>query len=375
MNAADCRILIVDDEPANIVLLQRMLGVAGYSNLITANGASRAEELIKERNLDLVLLDLHMPEVDGFDVLRALPRMLDRTDYLPILVLTADATKVAKETALALGARDFLTKPFDNTEVLLRVRNLLETRLLHLELATHNQKLEDEVRKRTTELSQAVRRLKETEADLRASRGETVTKLAIAAEFRDDETAKHIHRMSRYCKLLARGTGANEERSELIRLASSMHDIGKIGISDTVLLKPGKLTPAERVHVERHAEIGHQILTCSKSELLQLAATIALAHHERIDGTGYPRGLSGTDIPFEARIAAIADVFDALTTDRVYRKAFHLGEALRILHNGRGTHFDSDLFDLFVDSIDDVLAIRETHAEMESHNISSKQAV
>jgi putative two-component system response regulator len=359
MNATELKILIADDEQANVVLLQRMLEGAGYKNLMTAGDGLTAKGLIEGGGVDLVLLDLHMPEMSGFDVLRALPDIVDKSTFLPVLVLTADATRGAKETALGLGAKDFLTKPFDNVEVVLRVGNLLQTRLLHLELAGHNHRLEDEVYKRTAELSRAVDRLEEAQGSLQASREETITKLATAAEFRDEETAEHIHRMSRYCGLLAHRAGLSEDRCELIRLASEMHDIGKIGVPDRILLKPDRLSHAERGQMERHAEIGYQILKDSDSELLQLAATIALAHHERVDGSGYPRGLGGADISFEARIAAIADVFDALTTDRVYREALGVGDSLELMHEGRGTHFDAEVLDLFVDSIDDVLLIRE----------------
>jgi putative two-component system response regulator len=360
----DVRILIVDDEPANVILLERMLENAGYSNLCTARDGAGAMKQIESRDPDLVLLDLHMPEVDGFDVLRALPNLVDPGSFLPVLVLTADATRTAKETALGLGAKDFLSKPFDNLEVLLRVGNLIQTRLLHLELAGQNLRLEDEVMKRTAELSRAVERLEEVQGSLEASRQETITRLATAAEFRDEETAEHIHRMSQFCGLLAQQAGIGSERCELIRLASEMHDIGKIGVPDNVLLKPGKLTEGERQQMQLHAEIGYRILKDSDSELLQLAAGIALAHHERVDGRGYPRGLSGSEISFEARIAAIADVFDALTTDRVYRKALDVDDALEIMDEGRGGHFDPEMLDLFVDSIDDVLVIKKTPPEM-----------
>lgn len=364
MKPTDLRILIVDDEPANVILLERMLENAGYSNLCTARDGADALDQIKERDPDLVLLDLHLPDVDGFDVLRAMPDLVDRGSYLPVLVLTADATRSAKETALSLGAKDFLTKPFDNLEVLLRVGNLIQTRLLHVELAGQNHRLEDEVSKRTAELRQAVERLEEAQGSLEASRQETITRLATAAEFRDEETAEHIHRMSQFCGLLAHQAGVDSERCELIRLASEMHDIGKIGVPDNVLLKPGKLSEGERAQMELHAEIGYRILKDSDSELLQLAAGIALAHHERVDGSGYPQGLSGSEISFEARIAAIADVFDALTTDRVYRKALALDDALELMDEGRGGHFDPEMLDLFLGSIQDVLVIKEAPQEM-----------
>jgi putative two-component system response regulator len=193
-----------------------------------------------------------------------------------------------------------------------------------------------------------------------------VNRLSIAAEFRDNETAQHIRRMSHYCALLAAKTGMDREKTDLIRVASQMHDVGKIGIPDSILLKNGRLTPQERIVIEQHPGIGHRILRGSTSELLQIAATIALSHHERIDGAGYPNKIKGDDIPIEARVAAIADVFDALTTNRVYRGAFHLQEAVDIMKEGRGTQFDADLLDLFLESLSEVLEIK---GELESEVI------
>jgi len=200
------------------------------------------------------------------------------------------------------------------------------------------------------DLHQAIAHLRRSEAELQVSREEMIRRLAWAVEFRDVETGRHTERMGRYCSTLARRIGLDEEQCELIRIASGLHDIGKIGIPDSVLLKPGQLTAEERAIVERHAEIGHSILAGSASPLLELAATIALTHHERIDGTGYPRGLAGDDIPLEGRIAAVADVFDALTSRRPYREAYEAGDALELMARGRGTQFDPYVFDLFLDS-------------------------
>jgi putative two-component system response regulator len=214
------------------------------------------------------------------------------------------------------------------------------------------------VRERTAELSNAIQELERTQQELRTSRRETIERLAIAAELRDDQTASHIRRMSRYCELLARKTGADEERCESIKLAGAMHDVGKIGIPDNILLKPGALTPGEYRLMKQHAELGYQILSGSDSETLDIAATIALTHHERMDGGGYPHGLSGDEIPVEGRIAGIADVFDAVTTDRVYRKAYSLGEGIEIMKEGRGRSFDLELLDVFLDSMVEVLEVQ-----------------
>jgi putative two-component system response regulator len=219
------------------------------------------------------------------------------------------------------------------------------------------------VKDRTADLWDAIARLERAERDLRTSREETIERLAIAAEFRHDETAQHIQRMSRYCALLARNAGMDSERSETIRVASLMHDVGKIGIPDYILLKPGPLTPDERAIMQQHTDIGFRILAGSSSELLATAADIAWTHHERVDGSGYPRGLKGEAIPIEGRIAAIADVFDALSSDRAYKTAFSLVTAVEGMRKARGTHFDPELLDVFLNSIDEVLEIKEQYAD------------
>jgi putative two-component system response regulator len=277
-----------------------------------------------------------------------------------VMVTGQDDTALAN-SALELGAYGYVVKPFQGNEILINVFNALRRRSLEIDNRRHRQRLEQMVQARTAELWKAVQDLEWARDELEASRSETIEKLSIAAEFRDDETAHHIHRMSRYCALLARQAGADEERSELIRVASIMHDVGKIGIPDHILLKPGKLTPEEFTIMKTHAEIGHRILAGSDSDLLKLAADIALTHHEWFDGSGYPHGLVGEEIPFEGRVGTIADVFDALTTNRVYRRAYNLGEALEIMKQGRGGQFDPHLLDLFLDAMPDILRIKEQH--------------
>ena len=208
-----------------------------------------------------------------------------------------------------------------------------------------------------------VDRLQMAERELKLTQDAVVERLSIAAEFRDDETARHVQRMSRYTALLASRAGADAERTEEVRIASVMHDVGKIGIPDSILLKPGKLTPEERRIMEQHSEIGYRILSGSRSKLLTLAAQIAWTHHERVDGNGYPRRIAGEDIPVEGRMAAIADVFDALTSNKVYKKASPLPQAVEIMKEGRGSHFDAELLDLFLDSIDEVVRIKEHYAD------------
>jgi putative two-component system response regulator len=345
----DARILVVDDLEANVVLLERMLKAGGYTRVERECDSRAALERFERSRPDLVLLDLHMPHMDGFAVLERLAELTDG-EYLPTLVLTADVTAETKRRALAAGARDFLAKPLDHSELLLRIANLLETRFLHQELTNANARLEDAVAARTHELREAVTSLERAHED-------TLQRLAVAAEARDDDTASHVSRMSRYCGHLARLIGEDERRCEVIRLASQLHDVGKIAIPDSILRKPGPLTPEERVVMQRHAEIGHRILGGSGSELLRLAATIALNHHEHIDGNGYPRGLRGDEIPLEARIAAVADVFDALMSDRVYRKAYPLPAVVDIMREQRGSQFDEDLVDAFLGDLDGILGL------------------
>jgi putative two-component system response regulator len=339
---------------------------AGYTNLRPISDPSAVVASVLSEGADVVLLDLHMPGLDGIAVMKALSEALPGPASVPIVVLTADVTRESRDRALRAGAKDFLVKPLDPTEVVLRVGNLLETRALHLSMRAHSERLQELVGERTTAMWSSITRVQEVQEELRLSRHETVARLAIAAELRDTETGAHIERMSRYCALLARASGSDELRAELIRLASQMHDVGKIGIPDSVLLKPGALTSEERTVMETHTDIGHRILAGSRSELLQLAATIALTHHERFDGGGYPRNLSADDIPLVGRIAAIADVFDALTSRRVYRGALQIVEALGIMAEGRGTRFDAVLLEAFFDTMPEVLEIQSEQRHEDS---------
>ncbi len=356
------KILIVDDHAPNIELLEKMVGRAGFTEILSTTDPREAVDRVRAERPDILLLDLQMPHLDGFQVMSLLSGVPEAA-YMPVLVLTADSSSESKRMALSGGATDFLAKPFDPVEVVLRIKNLLQMRRLQVQLRNHNESLEVQVRERTADLWESIRRLERAEHDLERSQAETVRRLSIAAEFRDDETARHIERMSRYCALLYERSGAGDVSSKSMLIASQMHDIGKIGTPDSILLKPGPLTPEERAVMERHAEDGWRILEGSDSHLLQLAATIALTHHERVDGSGYPHRLRGDEIPREGRIAAIADVFDALSTDRVYRRALPLPEVWRIMRAGRGTHFDGGLLDVFFDAMDEFIAILEGHGD------------
>jgi putative two-component system response regulator len=344
----DSRILIVDDQRPNVLLLEKILAAHGYQQLIGITDPREVDALQEQHDFDLILLDLNMPHRDGFEVIEAL-RRASPEDYPPILVLTAQSDQDSRLRALELGARDFLTKPFDYTEVLSRIRNLLEVRLLHKRVVQQNEELEERVRARTLELHD--------------TRLEIIRRLGRAAEYRDNETGYHILRMSHYSALLARAAGMDAAECDMLLDASPMHDVGKIGIPDRILLKPGKLDADEWAIMKTHARIGAEILTGHDSPLMRLASLIAATHHEKWDGSGYPEGLAGEAIPLAGRVTAVCDVFDALTTVRPYKQAWPVEEAFAYLRDNAGMHFDPGLAALFCSLREEVLAIRSRFAE------------
>lgn len=352
-------ILVVDDEEPIRRLLGYLLQSHGYS-VALAGDAREARQKLDERPYALMLCDVNMPGESGMDLVRNL--LGERPDTAAIMVTGLDSSVLAN-AALDMGAFGYIVKPFESNEVLIDVANALRRRRLEMENRLHRENLEDVVRTRTMALQQALEWLERSEKELRLSREETIQRLAIAAEFRDSSTAQHIHRMSHYCELLARKAGLSPERCDIIRTASPMHDIGKIGTPDHVLLKPGKFTSEEFSVIAQHAEIGYRILSGSDAELLNVAAVIAYTHHEKYDGTGYPRGLKGESIPIEGRIASIADAFDALTTQRVYKPAFELSHAIELMLKHRGDHFDPDLLDVFIASMEDITRIHDQYAD------------
>lgn len=352
-------ILVVDDEEPIRRLLGYMLQTHGYTVTLAAD-AREARQRMDEQPFALMLCDVNMPGESGMDLVRNL--LADHPHIAAIMVTGLDSSVLAN-AALDMGAFGYIVKPFESNEVLIDVANALRRRRLEMENRLHRDNLEEIVRTRTMALQQALEWLERSEKELRLSREETIERLAIAAEFRDSSTAQHIQRMSHYCELLARKVGLAPERVDLIRTASPMHDIGKIGTPDHVLLKPGKFTAAEFDVISQHSAIGYKILSGSDSELLKVAALIAWTHHERYDGTGYPRKLKGEDIPIEGRIASIADNFDALTTARVYKPAFDFEHARDLMIKERGKHFDPDLLDLFLSSPEDLRHIHEQYAD------------
>jgi putative two-component system response regulator len=331
---ADARILVIDDEPSIVKVVSTILARAGYQHVHGLTDGMQAESTVRQLQPDLILLDLRMPNRDGLQVLDALVALVPRSTYLPIVMLTGDDRPEVRAAALARGARDFLHKPFDRTEVLLRIQNLLETRGLHRRLEGQNRILEERVKERTRELE--------------ASQLEVLQRLAGAGEYRDDDTGLHTARVAATAATLALAAGLDTREVDLLTRAAPLHDVGKIGIPDSVLLKPGKLTPEEMGVMRRHTIIGARILEGSRSPLMQLAESVALRHHEKWDGTGYPDNLAGERIPLPARIVAVADVFDALSHARPYRPAWTIDATLTEIARLRGTHFDPWLTDLFL---------------------------
>jgi putative two-component system response regulator len=332
---ADAPILMVDDERANILVLERLLQKAGYRNVRSTTDPRTVLGLVAELRPDLLLLDLKMPGLDGFEILELLRvgAAASSEPSLPVLVLTADATKETKRRALAAGATDFLTKPFDLDEVLLRIANMLDLRSLTLELRAKNASLEDRVFERTRELEE--------------SHIETFERLALAAEYRDDDTGQHTRRVGRMAALLGQELGVGPDVVQLLERAAGLHDVGKIGIPDAILLAPRKLTVEEFDVVKTHTVIGAKILSGSRSPLMRMAEEIAWSHHERWDGGGYG-GAVAEEIPLTGRITTVADVFDALTHARPYKDAWPLERAIEEIAQQRGDQFDPRVVDAFV---------------------------
>lgn len=336
-------ILIVDDESANVRLMEKILQRHGYQNIHTTTDPTAVEALCEKIRFDAFLIDIRMPRLDGFQLMTLLQQKFVN-DYLPVLVFTAQTDMQTRLKALELGAKDFLTKPFDQLEAVTRIRNLLEVRLMHNRVREQNRLLEEQVRLRTAELYQ--------------TRQEVIRRLGLAAEYRDNETGNHIIRMSRYSYLLAIAHGLSEAEAEIIANAAPMHDIGKIGIPDRILLKPGKLDAEEWMTMQTHVEIGADILSGSATTLMETARLIALHHHEKWDGSGYPAGLRGEQISIAGRICALADVFDALTVQRPYKPAWTLSATLAFIEAEAGKHFDPQLAPLIKDILPEILVIK-----------------
>jgi len=338
-------ILIVDDNTANIALLEDLLEDEGYDEYSSTTDPRTVLSLCQEEEFDLILLDIRMPYMNGIEVMQALKKNFP-TDgyYLPIIVLTAQLDEETRRQSLACGAKDFLTKPFQHWEALMRIQNQLETRYYYKRQMLRADLLEREVVKRTKEIHSV--------------QLEIVCRLGLAGEFRDNETGAHVVRMSRISERIARGAGLDEKTCELILHSSAMHDVGKIGIPDSILLKQGKLDKEEWEIMKSHTEIGAQIIGDYPADIFWMAGVIASSHHEKWDGSGYPQGLKGEEIPISARIAAISDVFDALLSVRPYKEPWPLEKALAVMKEDSGSHFDPVLIEVFFNCLDEILEIR-----------------
>ncbi|ACJ28191.1 Response regulator receiver:Metal-dependent phosphohydrolase, HD subdomain protein [Shewanella piezotolerans WP3] len=329
-------LLVVDDTPANIDVLAGMLK-DDYQIKVAKNGEI-ALKIARRLPLDLILLDIMMPGIDGFEVCRRL-KSDHTTRHIPIIFVTAKITAEDELKGLELGAVDYITKPFNPPIVQQRVKT---------QLALFNQSRELAIK------------VKQKTAELAATQLKVIQKLGRAAEYKDNETGMHVIRMSHYTHILAKAAGMCEADADMLMAASPMHDIGKIGISDAILRKPGKLTDDEFKEMKKHAEIGAEIIGENESELLKMAKIVAISHHEKWNGTGYPYGLKGEDIPRIGRIVAIADVFDALTCERPYKRAWSVEEAIAHLQQQAGEHFDPQLVPLFLEHMDEITKIMQS---------------
>lgn len=396
------RILTVDDDKINLQLLNTILKGMDFDVLQALNAKVGLEILEKENDIDLIVTDLMMPEMDGYEFTKKVKSHPEMAN-IPVIMLTSLGQKKDKIKALESGVDDFLNKPLDKTELTLRVQAFLKVKKYNDSLSNEKKQLELTLSEKentlvktladlknlsddklfliqlledeSMKLLSAYRQLKETNIQMRNSNLEIIASLATAAEFRDNETGMHIKRVSNYCALIAKKVGLPDDKCEEILNTSPMHDIGKIGIPDIILLKPGSLTPDEWKIMKTHAYIGYTILNGIKSDIMNTAATIAYTHHEKWNGEGYPRGLKKEEIPLEGRICAIADVFDALTSKRVYKDAFSVEKAVDILKEGRASHFDPDLLDLFIDALDEVVEIKEKYQDTDEDLLQHEERI
>ncbi|MCK9364389.1 MAG: two-component system response regulator [Syntrophales bacterium] len=350
-------ILVVDDEDRNRRLMEALLIPLGYEVILAADGEDALRK-VQETPPDVILLDVMMPGISGFDVAKQLKEN-EETKIIPIVMVTMLQDVENRIKAIEAGADDFLSKPVDRTELQARVNSLVQVKAYNDHMRDYQKELEAEVAKRTEELRKAFETIKAASLD-------TIYRLSRASEYKDEDTGAHIKRMSNYAAVVARQMGLSKDDVDTILYASPMHDTGKIGIPDKILLKPGKLDPEEWEIMKQHAVIGGKILSGSDSEFIKLAEVIALAHHEKWDGSGYPLGLRGPAIPLAGRIAAIADVFDALISRRPYKEPFPLEKSFAIIREGRGSHFDPEVVDAFFAVEKEILSIMETYKDQES---------
>ncbi len=330
----DAKIMLVDDEGVNLLLLERILRRAGYGRLCSVDDPREALNTFRTFSPDLVMTDLHMPHMSGIDLIERLNAHIPADAYLPIVMLTADLNPDLEQQALLSGAKDFLNKPFKANRIILRVRNLLQTRALHQALKRQNNLLETRVRERT--------------AELEAAHLEGLERLALAADYRDHDTGLHTQRVGRLSARIARKLGFSERDAAILERAAPLHDVGKIGIPDSVLLKPGRLDEEEFAVMKQHVNVGAALLSNGRSEFIKMAACVALTHHERWDGSGYPNSLAADVIPLVGQIVAVADVFDTLVSKRPYKDAWPVDQAVAEVQAKSGSWFNPQVVAAFL---------------------------
>lgn len=354
-------VLVVDDEAPITEMIYQALNKAGYK-CHTAENGERAMEIIRSTPIDVVITDIRMPGMSGVDLLENIKAEYDSD----VMVMTGFTENYNYESIVTAGASDFIQKPISFKELMIRLKRVLRMRYLIVERDRINKQLEESI----SDLEKALREVEKAHQELDYAYLDTINRLVSAAEYKDEETGDHIVRMSRYCTLIAEKLGLSEEMVKLIRYASPMHDIGKIGIPDNILLKPGRLTAEEFETIKTHTTIGASILSDSKADVLKVAHEIALNHHEKWDGTGYPGGLQKEKTPISGRIVGIADTFDALTSKRPYKDPYPLNVALEIIRSERGTSFDPEVVDVFMDNIDKIRQIKDEVSEHPKANLT-----
>jgi putative two-component system response regulator len=362
-NVEKPKILVVDDEESNLKLIYSVMSTCGYE-IETARNGLEALGKTKEFKPDLIFLDIMMPELNGVETCRRLKDDI-ATKNIPVVMITGLEDRESKIKSLEAGANDFLTKPFDLSELKVRAKNLLRIKEFEDFLRTHNEVLEQEVKKRTAQLKEAIQELNLSQEKLKESYLDTIYRLTIVAEYKDEGTASHIFRIRHYCKIIAQALGWAEKAVEAVSYASLMHDIGKVGIPLEILLKPNKLSAEEFALIRTHTTIGAKMLHGSTSSFLQVGENVALSHHERWDGTGYPKGLKGEEIPIEGRILILADIYDALRSARPYKHGLDHKEVYDIIVHGDGRtmpeHFDPQILKIFIDRHKDFDVVYEKY--------------
>ncbi len=347
------RVLIVDDEEINRQLFEAMLASFGHETELAADGREAVSKA--GPHIDLILMDVIMPGMNGYEAVRSIRANPD-TRHIPVIMITALSEKSDRLRAVEAGANDFISKPIEKLELRVRSTSLLKMKEAQDSIKNYNARLEDEVVRRTTDLRLALERISRANLD-------TIQRLVLASQRKDDDTGSHIVRMSNYVAILAGENGLSSNQVHTLKVASTMHDIGKIGIPDSILLKPGKLNPDEWKVMKSHTTMGSEILKGSSSEYLQIGEVIAATHHEQWDGGGYPLGLKRDEIPIEGRITALADVFDALTSARTYRRALNNEKALEMIRKWKGNHFDPKQVDVFFKKLPEIMKIQEEFSE------------